>query len=62
MGQATGLVVEALDAALDELEEQGCLTAEGRGYAFVARIVREVVAEGRVTASHRQQIREAASR
>ena len=52
----------ALDAALDELEWQRWLTAEGRGYAFVARIVREVVARDLVIAGQRQRIQEAAAR
>ncbi|OLC05811.1 MAG: hypothetical protein AUH42_06765 [Gemmatimonadetes bacterium 13_1_40CM_70_11] len=62
LAPATGLSGGALDAALDELEWQRWLTAEGRGYAFVARIVREVVARDLVTEGQRRRIREAASR
>ncbi len=59
---ATGLRPDAVEAALDELEWQRWLTAEGRGYAFVARIVREVVERDLVIEGQRQRIREAAAR
>jgi DNA-binding SARP family transcriptional activator len=58
--RASGLEAERLDAALDELEWQRWLTAEARGYSFVARIVREVVARDMLTAGQRQRILEAA--
>ncbi len=51
---------DALAAALDELEWQRWLTAEARGYAFVARIVRDIVARDMVTAGQRERIRAAA--
>ncbi|MBI1966521.1 MAG: AAA family ATPase, partial [Gemmatimonadetes bacterium] len=44
LGRAAGLSAVAVAAALDELEWQRWLTADPRGYAFVARIVRDVVA------------------
>jgi DNA-binding SARP family transcriptional activator len=47
-------------AALDELEWTRWLVAEGRGYAFVARIVREVVLRDLVTAGQIQRIKDAA--
>ena len=53
---ATALKGEALDAALDELEWRRWLIAESRGYVFVARIVRDVVARDMVTAGERQRI------
>ncbi len=56
LARATGLDPEPLAAALDELEWQRWLTAESRGYAFVARIVREVVARDMVTPGQRQRI------
>jgi DNA-binding SARP family transcriptional activator len=59
--RATGLDQEPLAAALDELEWQRWLTAEPRGYAFVARIVREVVARDMLTPGQRQRILAAAS-
>src|SRR5205823_4214441 len=43
LARASGVGGEALGAALDELEWQRWLAAEVRGYAFVARIVRDVV-------------------
>ncbi len=56
LARATGLDPEPLAVALDELEWQRWLTAESRGYAFVARIVRQVVARDMVTAGQRQRI------
>jgi len=53
---ATALEGEALHAALDELEWCGWLVAESRGYTFVARIVRDVVARDMVTQGERQRI------
>jgi DNA-binding SARP family transcriptional activator len=47
-------------AALDELEWTRWLVAEPRGYAFVARIVREVILRDLVTPGQAQRIREAA--
>jgi predicted ATPase len=59
--RATGLGPDEVRVALDELEWQRWLTAEGRGYTFVARIVQEVVAGDLVIAGQRQRIREAAT-
>jgi DNA-binding SARP family transcriptional activator len=53
---ATDLAGEALHAALDELEWCSWLVAESRGYTFVARIVRDVVARDMVTQGERQRI------
>ena len=53
---ATDLKGDALHAALDELEWRRWLIAESRGYVFVARIVRDVVARDMVTAGERQRI------
>ena len=58
IGAATGLSGEALHAALDELEWRRWLVAEARGYAFVARIVRDVVARDMVTEGERLRILE----
>lgn len=52
----TALDAVSLASALDELEWQRWLTAEPRGYSFVARIVREVVARDMLTAGQRQRI------
>ncbi|MBI4499967.1 MAG: AAA family ATPase [Gemmatimonadetes bacterium] len=62
IGRATGLEGQALNAALDELEWRRWLVAEPRGYAFVARIVREVVERDMITAGQRQRIVEAVDR
>ncbi len=62
LGRATGSSGDALGAALDELEWQRWLAAEARGYAFVARIVRDVVNRDMVTPGQRQRILEAAGR
>jgi DNA-binding SARP family transcriptional activator len=56
--RATGLELEGLTAALDELEWQRWLTADSRGYSFVARIVREVVARDMLTEGQRRRILE----
>jgi len=55
LARATGLAVAELTDALDELEWEHWLAAEPRGYAFVARIVREVVSRDLVTAGQRQR-------
>jgi hypothetical protein len=57
---ATGLAGESLHAALDELEWRRWLVAESRGYAFVARIVRDVIARDMVKQGERQRILDAA--
>jgi hypothetical protein len=46
--------------ALDELEWARWVNADPRGYAFVARIVREVVASDMTTPGQRQRIRDRA--
>lgn len=56
IGRGTGLEGEALDRALDELEWQRWLAADPRGYAFVARIVRDVVVRDMVSPGQRQRI------
>lgn len=56
IGRAAGLAGEELHAALDELEWRRWLVAEPRGYAFVARIVRDVVARDMVTEGQRQRM------
>ena len=61
IGRAAQLEARRLHAALDELEWRRWLVAEPRGYAFVARIVKEIVARDMVTAGQRKRIREAAS-
>jgi DNA-binding SARP family transcriptional activator len=53
---ASDLKGDALHAALDELEWLRWLVAESRGYVFVARIVRDVVARDMVTEGERRRI------
>ncbi len=59
--RATDLSREALAAALDELEWQRWLAADSRGYSFVARIVREVIARDMLTPGQRRRIQELAA-
>ncbi len=59
--RASSIRGEGLDQALDELEWQQWLTPEPRGYAFVARIVRDIVDRDMVKEGERQRIREAGS-
>jgi len=59
LARTTGLPEAALLAALDELEWERWLSAEPRGYSFVARIVREVVARDMLTPGRRRRILEA---
>ncbi len=58
---ATGLEGHELHEALDELEWNRWLVAEQRGYAFVARIVRDVVSRDMLTPGQRRRIQEAVS-
>lgn len=51
---------EEVQAALDELEWQRWLNFEPRGYAFVARIVKRVVASDMLTPGQRRRLTEAA--
>jgi hypothetical protein len=60
LARATKLDAEHAAAALDELEWQRWLAAEARGYAFVARIVRDVVARDMLTEGQRLRLLEAA--
>ena len=54
--RATGLPPERANAALDELEWQRWLVADSRGYAFSARLIRDVVARDFLTAGQRERI------
>jgi DNA-binding SARP family transcriptional activator len=58
LAAATGLDAPAVEQALDELEWQRWLLADARGYSFVARIVREVIARDMVTPGQRARIQE----
>jgi hypothetical protein len=56
LGHASGVVGRALNDVLDELEWQRWLTGEPRGYTFLARIVREVIARDMLTPGQRQRL------
>jgi predicted ATPase len=62
-----GLLARVLDSpkaevamALDELEWHRWLVCDARGYTFVARIVRQVVARDMLTPGQRQRVLQAA--
>ncbi len=61
LGRATGIEGARLTGALDELEWQRWLAADGRGYSFAACIARDVIARDMLTAGQRQRILDAAS-
>ncbi len=56
LGAASALAGDDLDAALDELEWQRWLTADSRGYSFVAKIVREVITRDMLTEGQKERI------
>jgi DNA-binding SARP family transcriptional activator len=58
--RVTGFEDDELSDALDELEWHRWLSADVRGYSFVARIVRDVIARDMLTPGQRIRIREAA--
>jgi hypothetical protein len=62
LSRATGIEGPAMLEALDELEWNRWLVADRRGYEFVARIVREVIARDMLTAGQRRRILESAGR
>ena len=58
LGRATEIEGEELHGALDELEWNRWLVAEQRGYVFVARIVRDVIARDMLTPGQRARLQE----
>jgi hypothetical protein len=60
LARASGLAPAAVSEALDELEWTRWVVADGRGYAFTARIVREVVVQDLVLPGQRRRLVEAA--
>ena len=56
LAHATELDQRVVDEALDELEWQRWLMAEGRGYSFVARLVRRVVSRDLLTPGQRRRL------
>lgn len=61
LARVTGMAAPALHAATDELEWLRWLLSDGRGFSFVAGIIREVIDRDMVTAGQRERIREATS-
>jgi DNA-binding SARP family transcriptional activator len=62
LARSLELSVDALTAALDELEWHRWLVSEPRGYAFVARVVRQVIARDMLTPGQRRRILEGLGR
>jgi hypothetical protein len=58
LSRAADLPIEEVTSALDELEWSRWLLVDARGYAFVAGIVRDVVARDMLTPGQRQRIAE----
>jgi DNA-binding SARP family transcriptional activator len=62
IGRVAGLSDPVLSGALDELEWQRWLISDARGYGFVARIVRDVVARDMLTPGQRKRLLERVAR
>jgi predicted ATPase len=62
LAAVTELGDRAIAIALDELEWSRWLLADARGYSFLARIVREVVARDMLTAGQRRRIAQRCAR
>ena len=60
LARVTGLTAPGLAGALDELEWHRWLVFEPRGYSFLARITRQVIARDMLTPGQRQRVVEAA--
>lgn len=58
LARVTGRTTSDVEAALDELEASGWVSAEGRGYSFVARLMRRLVGEEMLTLGQRQRLLE----
>ena len=58
LSRKTNLPPATVTAALDELEREGWLVLEGRGYAFRARVMRKVVARDMLLDGQRQRLLE----
>lgn len=60
LNRAVGIGANRIAPALDEAEWQRWLVADGLGYTFVARIVRDIVASDFLTPGQKQRIRSSA--
>jgi DNA-binding SARP family transcriptional activator len=58
LARAADLPLEEVSAALDELEWHRWMVSEPRGYGFVARVVRQVIARDMLTPGQRRRILE----
>jgi hypothetical protein len=58
--RAVEMPLEDVRRALDELEWQRWITSDARGYAFVARIIRDIVGRDMLTPGQRRRIEAAA--
>ena len=58
LAQVTELSLSAVLEALDELEWSRWLVAEPRGYAFMARVVRDVIERDMLTPGQRKRVKE----
>ncbi|HEY8196079.1 MAG TPA: AAA family ATPase [Gemmatimonadales bacterium] len=61
LAHAVGLGIPEVAVALDELEWHRWLVCDSRGYTFVARLVRQVVARDMLTPGQRKRIEAAAT-
>jgi DNA-binding GntR family transcriptional regulator len=62
LSRITGVSPEDLTPILDELEWHRWLVSEPRGYSFLARVVRQVIAQDMLTPGQRQRVLDAAAR
>ncbi|MEN8184336.1 MAG: hypothetical protein ABFS46_17560, partial [Myxococcota bacterium] len=60
LARATGLDEKAMFQGLDELEWHRWLSSDPRGYSFVARVVRRVIARDMLTPGQKERIRKKA--
>ena len=60
LSRAVELPLDEARRALDELEWQRWITSDARGYAFVARIVRDIIGRDMLTPGQRRRIETAA--
>jgi hypothetical protein len=60
IARAVAVPLEDTRRALDELEWQRWITSDARGYAFVARIVRDIIGRDMLTPGQRRRIEAAA--
>ncbi len=62
LSRIVGMSAEELVPILDELEWHRWLVSETRGYSFLARVMRQVIAQDMLTPGQRQRVLDAAAR